>query len=322
MVLVGGITRLTGSGLSITEWKLVHGVVPPLNEKAWQEEFDNYRQIPQFKNLNYRFTLADFKDIYWWEYVHRLLGRLIGLVFAGPFIWFYFKGLLSRRLALQLLFLFALGGLQGFLGWYMVQSGLQGGVYVSHVRLAVHLVTAFITFGVTLLIALNLVYRKPVSAASPAVAWRGFAVLLLCLILAQVVYGALVAGLRAGEAYNTFPSMNGQWLPDAVGGAMAQGRAWIHHAGLVQFVHRMLAWLLAGLGLALFIGHRKKVRSFPLNRRWGMNGLLLALTVQFLLGVSTLLLHVPVGLALAHQAGAFFVFGFAVLFLHSLYREK
>ncbi|MGI8892455.1 MAG: COX15/CtaA family protein, partial [Bacteroidia bacterium] len=209
MVLVGGVTRLTGSGLSITEWNVLMGAVPPLNEHEWQITFAKYQQTPQYLKENYHFTLAEFKSIFWWEYIHRLLGRFIGIVFLIPFIFFLVKKWLPKPLILKLTLIFFLGGLQGFIGWYMVQSGLIDNPSVSHFRLALHLVTAFLTFGFTLWVALDIIYpgvRINASALKVPLIFSA-------LVLLQIIYGAFVAGLKAGFIYTTFPLMGDYLIP-------------------------------------------------------------------------------------------------------------
>jgi len=326
MVLIGGITRLTGSGLSITEWKLIHGTIPPLTDSQWEEEFDNYKQIPQFRNLNYHFSLSDFKGIYWWEYIHRLMGRIIGMVFLVPFLWFLFTGKLNRPFVIKLLFLFFLGGLQGFLGWYMVRSGLSENLHVSHFRLAIHLVTAFITFGFTLLLALSLVYKSPVAATPFIQATRRVTIVFLSLVMIQLVYGAFVAGLKAGYIYNTFPLMGDSLVPQAVpAGLSADGMgALASNKAVVQFIHRSMAWLLLLAAILFYAVIRKGTRRNELSGLQVKTAYALVFTVivQFILGVLTLLFEVPVLLGVAHQALAFLLFAATLLFMHRLYRSK
>lgn len=215
MVVIGGITRLTGSGLSITEWNVVMGTIPPLNEKEWQIAFEKYQQIPQFHKINSHFEISDFKSIFLWEYLHRLIGRLIGIVFIIPFLWFLFTRQMDKTFIRKALFLFALGALQGFLGWFMVKSGLTERTSVSHIRLAVHLLAAFITFGFTFWYALELVY--PVGNQAFKKQHKLLRSILGMLII-QIVYGAFVAGMHAGKIYNTWPLMDGQIIPSGIMG--------------------------------------------------------------------------------------------------------
>src|SRR5436190_8910788 len=207
MVVIGGITRLTGSGLSITEWNVVMGAIPPLNDTQWNEAFDKYKAIPQFQKLNYSFSLDDFKKIFFWEYLHRLVGRLVGIVFLLPFIYFLITKQLDKPMIRKAIFLFALGGLQGFLGWFMVKSGLSERTSVSHYRLAIHLVAAFITFAFTLWYALELIYMNEKRNSLLRKNYSGITRFLFATVLLQVIYGAFVAGLHAGKFANTFPTM-------------------------------------------------------------------------------------------------------------------
>lgn len=317
MVIVGGITRLSGSGLSITEWKLIRGTIPPLNEKEWQEEFENYRQIPQYKEQNYHFTLEDFKGIYWWEYIHRLIGRIIGLVFIIPFVIFWMKGMISRSLMPKLLFLFGLGALQGFLGWFMVKSGLTENVRVSHIRLAIHLGMAFITFGFTywLLQGLNESETKNLSKTKSD-GYRS-ALVLLILVFVQIIYGALVAGTKAGHIYNTFPKMGDEWIASSVWFAIEKDglTALFNDISVVQFIHRCLAWIIALWIIGKWIGSFRKSSGLTFQEKHSLNFLAFMVTAQFLLGMFTLLYSVPVWLGVIHQAGAFFLFAGTIFHL-------
>lgn len=315
MVVIGGITRLTGSGLSITEWNVIMGAVPPLSDADWQEAFDKYRQIPQFKEINTHFQLDDFKEIFWWEFIHRLVGRLIGVVFLVPFIYFVIKRRLSPAMIRKSLFLFLLGALQGFLGWYMVKSGLTELTSVSHVRLAIHLITAFITFGFTFWFAMQLMEKQDPVESNGTV--RGLSGLLLGVTLVQIVYGALVAGLHAGKMFNTFPLMNGQVFPVSF---------WISEMGVsnlfqnpatIQFVHRFLAFAILFFVGWIVIEAGKNAQ--PVQRK-SVKFLMYAVLLQFLLGVLTILYHAPVLLSSIHQIGAFFLF-MAVLFTRFSYRK-
>jgi cytochrome c oxidase assembly protein subunit 15 len=316
MVIVGGITRLTGSGLSITEWKLIRGIIPPLNEQQWQEEFENYRKIPQFQKLNYHFTLQEFKGIYWWEYIHRLLGRIIGLVFIIPFSIFWLKRKIPSELLPKLLLLFALGAFQGFLGWYMVKSGLTENIRVSHLRLAIHLGMAFLTFGYALWLLLGLNPQRWIQPNGQ----RPMALIILFIISIQIIYGAFVAGTKAGHIYNTFPKMGDEWIASSVVYAWQKHgfSALINDLSVVQFIHRMLAWLL----LFFIAGYWLYVRAFHAlftrHSKAALNFLMIMVILQFLLGMLTLLHGVPLWLGVLHQAGAFFLFAGSVFYLKTV----
>lgn len=311
MVLVGGYTRLSGSGLSITEWKPIHGVIPPIGEAEWDEEFQSYRASPQYEKVNKGMTLEEFKVIYWPEYFHRLLGRLIGFVFLFPLLVFAARRSITRRFGLRLTAIFALGGLQGAVGWLMVASGLVDSPYVSPIRLAVHLSLAFAIFALILWALLDIVpsRQSPVSRLRPATGDWGletflFWFTLLCL---QIILGALVAGMHAGLVYNTWPSMNGQFMPDSL---ISDG------VTMVQFLHRKLAIGVAVLFIFWWYWQRLYVRENGLVRHVAMLAVVLA--VQFALGVLTLLHAVPLPLALAHQMTALLLFAAATHLLHGI----
>lgn len=307
MVILGGATRLSGSGLSMVHWQVLH-FLPPLSESEWQQAFADYRQSPQGELVNAGMTLAGFKGIFWLEYIHRLWGRLIGFAFLIPFLWFLVRGRLGRRDAPRLLGLFALGALQGALGWFMVKSGLEARPEVSHYRLAAHLVAALAIYAGLVWAALLYLHQEeePASPGQGARAIRRRLMIPLTLICLTIPAGALVAGLRAGLIYNTFPLMGGTVLP---GDAWAQSPAWLNffdNPTLVQFDHRVLAiltWVacvavwLSSRGAALAPRSRQAVALVPL-----------VATAQAALGISTLLNLVPLPLAVAHQAGAFLLF--------------
>ena len=242
MVVIGGITRLTGSGLSITEWNLIMGSIPPMNDAEWQIAFSKYQQIPQFQKINAHFELSDFKSIYWWEFIHRQLGRLIGLVFLIPFLYFLVTRQMDRAIIKKSMFLFFLGGLQGFLGWYMVSSGLVERTSVSHIRLAVHLITAFVTFGFTYWYALEI--RSSEDSRAVSKASTGIIRIIFTLLIIQIIYGAFVAGMHAGKMYNTFPLMNGQVIPTGMGTVEPLYLNFINNPVTVQFIHRIFAFVL------------------------------------------------------------------------------
>lgn len=323
MVIIGGITRLTGSGLSITEWKLIRGTIPPLNEQQWNEEFDNYKKIPQYQLQNYHFTLTDFKTIFWWEYIHRLLGRLIGLVFIIPFLWFYFTKQLDKALLRKSLFLFFLGGLQGFLGWYMVKSGLTENVRVSHIRLAIHLTTAFITFGFTFWFMLDIIHTHKINKHIFLSCLTALSIFILFFVLIQIIYGAFTAGLKAGHIYNTFPMMDDEWIAEAVTFSLQQDglSALINNIAVVQFVHRYTAWIIAALIVYVWFISRNK-KTLTQQQKNALHFSFVIVAAQFLLGVFTLLYNVPVTLGIIHQSGAFFLFAAIIYQLHVLNYQK
>lgn len=324
MVVVGGITRLTGSGLSITKWNVVTGTIPPLNEEQWHKEFDLYKQSPQYRKINAHFELSDFKGIYWWEYLHRLLGRLIGIVFLIPFLYFCFTKKLDRTLLIKTLFLFFLGGLQGFIGWYMVESGLVDIPSVSHLRLALHLVTAFITFGFTFWFALDLIHPRKVSMSSAQRKIFNFSIMALSFTVLQIIYGAFTAGLKAGYIYNTWPMMQGQWIADSFYFGLEKNgwQSLINDLSGVQVIHRYLAMVVTLIVVILYLKGRKQWKTHELNdSQWmAVKMVTLFLTIQFLLGIFTLLYSVPILLGVLHQMGAFFLFASILYLLHRLQR--
>jgi heme a synthase len=319
MVLVGGYTRLSGSGLSITEWKPIHGIIPPMNEEQWQEEFDSYRASPQYQKVNMDMGLEAFKSIFWPEYWHRVLGRSIGFVFFLPLVFFALRRKITPRFALRLLAIFALGGLQGLVGWIMVKSGLVDTPYVSHFKLALHLAIAFLIFALILWALLDLSASRQnsyprmsgnwVRLASRAIKTYKWWFTLLCL---QIVFGAFVAGLHAGLIYNTYPTMNGAWLPSEL---WTDPSIW-HSPVWMQFIHRTLA-LVVAFG---FIIWWYLQRAYVTNNHLGKVafGVALFIAIQFSLGVLTLLHQAPLPLALVHQMCALALFGLSVTLLYRL----
>jgi cytochrome c oxidase assembly protein subunit 15 len=302
MVTLGGLTRLTGSGLSITEWRPVAGVVPPLTGQEWQAEFASYQHIPQYIRENRWMSLADFKTIYWWEWTHRLLGRLLGFAFIVPFGWFVWKGAIRSRDWPRMVLIFALGGLQGFIGWWMVQSGLETRISVSQYRLAIHLGAAILLLGAVLWSALEYLHR-PINSEERAsrTGWR-WAAAFVGLVYAQMLLGALVAGLRAGLIYNTWPSMDGRAFPE---GAFFSKPWWINffeNPGLVQFDHRAGAYLVTLSAMALwFAGRRAKLSGMA---RVSSTAVLHMTLLQVALGIVTLVTQAPLALAALHQLAA------------------
>jgi cytochrome c oxidase assembly protein subunit 15 len=317
MVVLGGITRLTESGLSITEWQPVTGILPPLGEAQWQAEFDKYKAIPQYRAIHADMTLGEFKQIFFWEYLHRLWARLIGIVFAVPFLNFLLRGRIPWRLAPRLAGLFALGGLQGALGWYMVESGLSVRIEVSQYRLAAHLAMAVLIYAATLWVALDLLWPRSASAQDRGrAALRRAATAVLGLVFLTLIAGAFVAGLRAGYIDNTFPLMEGSFVPPGYAPLAPWWRSWFEDPTTAQFDHRLLAEVTWAAVVALwFYGLRV---TLPGRARAALHALAALATLQAALGISTLLLVVPLPLAVAHQAGALLLLTAALVARHSL----
>lgn len=319
MVVVGGMTRLTHSGLSIVEWQPIVGTIPPLNDAQWQETFAKYRKTPEFRVRNHDMTLAGFKGIFWWEYSHRLLGRIVGIVFLVPFLYFLARGAVRGALAWKLAGIFVLGGLQGALGWYMVKSGLVDDPRVSSLRLAAHLGLAFLIYAAMFWVALGLL--TPARAPAPVPAGiKAHAASLAALVFVMVLSGALVAAIRAGFAYNTFPLMNGRWIPPEILVISPWWSNFVHNMATVQFVHRWVAILVALLAVALWM-RLPRAGASDRARIWS-DLLLLALLAQISAGIATLLMRVPLPLAALHQAGAVIAFTCALGVLHSLTRTR
>jgi cytochrome c oxidase assembly protein subunit 15 len=310
MVIVGGATRLTDSGLSITQWKPVTGAVPPLSQADWQAAFARYRQIPQYVQLHAGMSLSDFKTIYWWEWSHRLLGRVVGVVFFVPFVVFAIRRDLPRRLFLRLGGIFLLGGMQAVVGWWMVASGLTGRVSVAPERLMVHLGLAFALLGMLLWTAFD-AWSGAARQTLPS-PWGRRAAALIGLVYLQILLGALVAGNDAGLVYNDWPLMNGHLIPDDY----AAGGLWgtlAHSQGAVQLHHRLVAYLLTlvaiGLGVAAW-----RSRDLGAESKLLAAGVAGAVLVQASLGVATLMAHAPLALSIAHQLTAAGVFTLAIAF--------
>ena len=317
MVLVGGLTRLTDSGLSITEWAPIRGALPPFTQADWLAEFEKYKQIPEYQLVNLGMSMAEFKFIYWWEWGHRFLGRIVGLVFFIPFVVFLVQKKISRRQLPPLLGLFALGGLQGFMGWYMVASGLTERVDVSQYRLAMHLGLALIIFAASLWLALNY-WRGPAKSG-------GFgnqsviAAIIVVAVLMQSLLGALLAGINAGKTYTDWPLMDGDFIPSGLFDMQPFWLNFFESHLTVQFDHRMVAYALT----AFIVWHIHRVLrsgtggAAALSAKW-LGG---ALLLQIVLGISALMLAVPISLGAAHQLGAVALLAIAVAHLHILYKQ-
>ncbi len=322
MVVVGGVTRLTDSGLSITEWQLLLGFLPPMSEADWQEAFDKYKKIPEFNVVNIWMKLEDFKQIYWWEWTHRFLGRMVGVAFLVPFLFFWLSGQLRGVLLGKTVAMFVLGGLQGALGWYMVQSGLVDRVDVSQYRLAAHLLLAFVIFGFILWVALSLRPRPPENGVvlTPSTGLQWSAGLLAGLVLLQVALGAFVAGLKAGKYYNTWPLMDDALIPEGLFAKEPWYLSFFEDVLTVQFNHRVVAYVLVVWALLHAVMVMRQVISGPL--RTSAMALAVAVIVQAGLGIWTLLWIVPLPLGVLHQGMAVIVFGIALWHLNLLYVEK
>jgi len=318
MIVVGGVTRLTHSGLSIVEWQPIVGALPPLSETQWQETFAKYQQTPEYRLVNHGMGLAEFKGIFWWEYFHRLLGRLIGVAFLVPLLWFAARRSIPRGHAWKLLGIFVLGGLQGAMGWYMVKSGLVDDPRVSQFRLTAHLGLALAILAAMFWVGLTLVDPRRAALSSPAQrSARAWALGVAGLVFAMALTGGFVAGIRAGFAYNTFPLMNGDLVPPEIFVIEPWWRNFFWNMATVQFDHRAIAWVLA-LVVPVLWWKLRATAGLPSRARSGGHLLLAAVAVQIALGIATLLLVVPIPLAAAHQAGAVVVFAAALNVAHAL----
>ncbi len=328
MVVVGGVTRLTHSGLSIVEWAPIIGTLPPLTEQAWLEAFAKYQQTPEFRLVNHAMGVEEFKGIFWWEYIHRLLGRLIGVAFLVPALWFALRGRIDARLGLRLAGIFVLGGLQGAMGWYMVMSGLVDDPRVSQFRLTAHLGLAFLIFAAMLWVALELLWPRGVPRAGAradtgALRAHRLSWWITATVGYMVLTGGLVAGIRAGRAYNTFPLMNGHIVPPEILMITPWWKNFFYNMATVQFDHRIGAWLLAILVPLLWLRTRALAaspRRDPVcaRARLFVDMLLAVLVVQVGLGIATLLTGVALWLGVAHQGVAVLVFAAALGSSHAL----
>ena len=297
MIVVGGITRLTESGLSMVDWRPIMGAIPPLNHAEWEQAFNAYKQFPQYHKEFQNLDLEGFKHIFYWEYSHRLLGRTIGVMYFVPFVLFWWFGKIERKRLPRFIIALVLGGLQGLLGWYMVKSGLVNMPRVSHFRLAAHLMLALFILSYLFWLILDILEVKRVD--TPRL-MRRFVYLLTGLLIVQIVYGAFVAGLRAGYGYNTFPKMNDKWIADAVFSAHPWWLDMVDSHATVQFIHRWLGATILTLGVILWLGARR----LGTKLKWSTVAVACALMIQFTLGVLTLVNVVPIDLASLHQAWA------------------
>ena len=303
MVIIGGVTRLTHSGLSMVEWKPVTGFLPPSTELVWQETFEKYQQYPEFKIKNPDMDLAGFKSIFWLEFIHRVWGRSIGVVFFVPFLFFLLRKKLDRKLIPKLVTMFILGGLQGVLGWFMVKSGLSDRPDVSQYRLTAHLIFAFLLYGWILWTALGLLFPKPHTFEQQSLhAYKGFLSALTCLLVIAIMSGGFVAGTDAGFIYNTFPLMGETLLPKDLFAFDPWIKNFFENVVTIQFTHRVLTVLIFFSVLGFWF--KTLNQNLPGRTRMALHCLLAAVILQVALGISTLLLVVPVALAASHQAGA------------------
>lgn len=322
MIVVGGATRLTDSGLSITEWQPIIGALPPLNEAHWLEAFEKYKQIPEYHEINKGMSLEAFKAIYWWEWAHRFLGRFIGMAFALPLLAFWIFRKIPRGMEIKLLGVLALGGLQGAIGWYMVKSGLVDRIDVSHYRLALHLGTAFLIVGLLVWLAQETRPRDTtIRLETVAPAHVRLARVLVFALFVQVLLGALVAGLKAGLTYNTWPLMDGRFIPNGLLAMTPWYENFFENVTMVQFDHRMMAYLIGLLALT----HVYQLRGGDDGRVTASAALLLAaIVIQMGIGIWTLVAaqgEIPIGLGLMHQGGAALVFAISVWHLHRISRS-
>ncbi len=317
MVTVGGITRLTNSGLSMTDWHLVTDTFPPLSEEKWQAAFDEYKKFPESQKINIHndFGLDDYKFIYFWEWFHRFIGRIIGVVFIIPFVYFLTKKKLDTATIKKCIVLLGMGAFQGFLGWFMVKSGLIDNPDVSHFRLSLHLTFAFITFAYTLWVALDLIYPERKQALVPL---QKIARITLVFLLIQIIYGGFVAGLNAGLLHNHWPLMSdGQFFHESI---TLEKDSWLlrltEGKSGVQFVHRTFAYIV--VGMIVYLYSRSKKFNLTSQQKSGLITLVILVFLQFLLGVLTLLYSVPLWLGLTHQIMAFFLLSAMTYSLHRL----
>ncbi len=316
MVVLGGITRLTESGLSITEWQPVTGMLPPLSQAEWQAEFAKYQTIPQFTLLHSWMVLDDFKTIFFWEWLHRLWGRLIGFAFALPFLGFALRRQIPPGLLPRLLGILALGAAQGALGWFMVESGLADRTEVSQYRLVVHLGLALIIYAAIIRTALGLAWPSEPNAADGAARLRRAVAALAALVFLTMLAGGFVAGLNAGLTYNTFPLMDGRFVPEGYAQLAPFWRNWFENVAAVQFDHRLLAETVLAAAVALWLWARSA--NLPGCARRALDALLVTALLQVALGIATLLLAVPVALGVAHQGGALLLFTAVLVAHHAL----
>ena len=319
MVILGGVTRLTGSGLSMVNWHPT-GMLPPLNAEQWLLEFNRYQGSPEYQLINQNMTVEGFKSIFWFEYAHRMLGRFIGVVFLLPFVYFVCKNMIKPGLTPRLIVMFILGGFQGLLGWYMVKSGLVNNPHVSQYRLTAHLISAIMIYGFILWTILDLVSAEKfrAMAQSTIAAWRKLSLGLTVLLLITIVSGGFVAGLKAGLIFNTFPLMGGKLIPPGIAALSPWYLNPLENLVTVQFNHRWLATLSGILLFTWYIRGRIKFQDPTLQRSFKLVGMMVI--IQVVVGIATLLTRVPVVLGVLHQAGALLLFSALLFNVHALSR--
>ena len=318
MIILGGVTRLTGSGLSMVQWEPIMGILPPLSQAEWEETFLLYQQYPEYKLKNFAMSLGEFKSIFWFEYAHRVLGRSIGIIFLLPFLYFLVKGKIHRSLTPKLITMFVLGGLQGLMGWYMVKSGLVDNPHVSQYRLTAHLGLAIVIYSYMFWVALDMLFPNVDDSASNTNRKLGrLSLIITGIIFITALSGGFVAGTRAGFAFNTFPLMDGRLIPVGLFELSPLWRNFFENIVTVQFDHRVLAILLFLIIPAFWWTAVKSQQESRI--RTGLHLLLAALALQLTLGISTLLLAVPVALAAAHQGGAIILLTASLFVSHQLH---
>ncbi|MGZ3932309.1 MAG: COX15/CtaA family protein [Bacteroidia bacterium] len=320
MVVVGCLTRLTHSGLSITDWNFM-GSLPPFNAQQWMERFAKYQTSPEFIYKNSSMSLEEFKSIFWWEYIHRTIGNTMMFVFLIGFIWFLIKKKFTKELLPKMLFLFALGALQGLIGWWMVKSGLVKNPNVSHYRLAIHLMSAFSVFAFTFWFALQLIFKQEAPEANEGRKLKPVAVILFITVIVQIIFGAFVAGLKAGLFYPTWPKMGDAWFPsDTILISDSFVQNFFENGAGVQFMHRTFAFVV--VACVCWLWYRSDKMSLTKQQQKGVTLLIYGVTLQFMLGIFTLLYQVPIVLGALHQTGAFFLFAVSIYLLFHLHHKQ
>ncbi|MBP7808697.1 MAG: COX15/CtaA family protein [Bacteroidia bacterium] len=316
MVVVGCLTRLTHSGLSITDWNFM-GSMPPLSQDDWFERFQKYQTSPEFIYKNSSMSMEEFKSIFWWEYIHRSIGNTMMGVFLIGFIWFLIKKKFDKPMLWKAIFLFVLGGFQGLIGWWMVKSGLVKNPNVSHYRLAIHLMSAFSVFAFTFWFALQLIYPKENVVEHEGKKLRNATLILFAVLILQIIYGAFVAGLKAGLFYPTWPKMGAEWFPeDTIMIEDSFIKNFLEVGAGVQFMHRTIAFLV--VACVAWLWNKSSKLNLTKQQNLGINLLIFGVTIQFMLGIFTLLYQVPVALGALHQTGAFFLFATCIYLLFHL----